>query len=124
MSLPRSTTRGTPRAGARLASTSRCPFRGPAISWTEGGGPRFMRKLCDRGVVVRAAGEARFLVVVVVLGLLGLGPLADASARAQEPDRGPAASATGVGSARVTDGGDEADGSNPTELDGPGGTSR
>ena len=103
------------------------PYKG-LRAFQEADAPDFFgREVLTARMVARLAEDvplARFLVVVVVLGLLGLGPLADASARAQEPDRGPAASATGVGSARVTDGGDEADGSNPTELDGSGGTSR
>ncbi len=85
-----------------------------------------MLKLCGRGVALFAGSRARSLLLILGLGLLGFGPLAVATVRAQDTDRGPAAPASGgrTRRVRVTGGADDADATGGAESDGPGGTSR
>ena len=54
-----------------------------------------MLKLCGRGVALFAGSRARSLLLILGLGLLGFGPMAVAIVRAQDPERGSAAPATG-----------------------------
>ena len=82
-----------------------------------------MLKLCGRGVALFAG--SRSLLLILGLVLLGFGPLAVATVRAQDTERGPAAPGSGSPrGVRVTGGVDEADATSGAESDGPGGTSR
>jgi biopolymer transport protein ExbB len=82
-----------------------------------------MLKLCSRGVALFAG--SRSLLLILGLVLVGFGPLAVATVRAQDTDRGPTAPGSGSPrGVRVTGGVDDADATGGAESDGPGGASR
>jgi biopolymer transport protein ExbB len=84
-----------------------------------------MLKNCSRGVAVFGGSRARSL--LLILSLLGFGLTSGMIARAQDPERGPAAPASGSprgGGVRATGGTDDADASGGADSDGPGGASR